>query len=790
MKMTDFPHIVLYFLLALWLFSIITLARETHKGVRECVAKIRMLGSVRVLIAERFAGQFIEVRRQKALKEELAPLYREAEALGRKGKRSKTVATFLTEMSQIDGLLRAHNETYIDKCLSDNAEFFNTVLKYPLDSQQRRSIVAEEDNVLVASSAGSGKTSSIIGKVRYLLDVRKVEPARILLVTFTNKAASELTERLAIPGLRGYTFHKYALDLTTARTGMKPSVCDNSEDVLANICREFLKDSTFRSAVVKWFGTYKDTRTEEERRKAEYSEEKKGELMSFFPDMDGRPVRVRSGQELAICFALSSLGVSYRYEEPYEFETADNGHSQYKPDFSIHFMDGSRERRIYLEHFGVDREGRVPEWFGGDRMTHEEAQRHYTEGMAWKRALHRSHDTMLIETCSADFEDGDIKDRLRILLTERSVPLHELSDEYLMETILPKDGQEEKAFIRLVSTFLCLFKTSCKDINLILDEVRHKGDKRADFFIRNIAWPVFDRYMHYLSDNGKKDFTDLITTAMLISGTQNQSNFDYIIIDEFQDLSVDRYRLIQMLRKGTPPAKLYCVGDDWQSIYRFSGSDLSLFTQFEEWFGPTETYKLETTYRFGSPCIGISSGFIQKNPAQITKKIRPWKDDTKTEIGLFWYKKKTYEKLVRTLFSNIPEGKSIMLLGRYSFDDYYLSQYFPKTHRDNRCFYQICGHEAEFLTIHKSKGLEADYVFLLQCNGGGLGFPCSFNDDPVLSYVLSRGDDYPAAEERRLLYVAITRARVKTFILYDSSNPSPFLNELHQPNARSKKIMA
>ncbi|MFC2767117.1 MAG: 3'-5' exonuclease, partial [Prevotella sp.] len=133
------------------------------------------------------------------------------------------------------------------------------------------------------------------------------------------------------------------------------------------------------------------------------------------------------------------------------------------------------------------------------------------------------------------------------------------------------------------------------------------------------------------------------------------------------------------------------------------------------------------------------------------------------------------------LVSLIPKDKSLFLLGRYSFDDYYLSFKYKSFKEGDKFFYVINGRKIEFLTVHKSKGLEADYVIILLCNKGTYGFPSAINDDPVLNYVLTKGDKFPYGEERRLFYVAITRAKVQTMILYDKHYPSVFVDEFLHP---------
>ncbi|CDD89954.1 uvrD/REP helicase [Tannerella sp. CAG:51] len=277
---------------------------------------------------------------------------------------SETISKFINDFGAISKLVKQHNEGVITFLLDTHKDFFDHCLKYPLDKQQRRSIVSEEDNCLVVSSAGSGKTSSIVGKVKYLTEIKGIAPERILLISYTNKAAAELTERMATNGLKGYTFHKLAIDIIGKTTGTKPSICDNTDSLFVDIYHKLLDKSSFKKSIVEYFIDYQTNEADWEQRKNErreqLSEQKNVQLKAMFPDMDGRVIYVRSEQEQKICFVLSSLGVKFRYEEPYEHQLADEMHSQYRPDFSIYFEQEGVTKRIYLEHFGVDEHGTVP----------------------------------------------------------------------------------------------------------------------------------------------------------------------------------------------------------------------------------------------------------------------------------------------------------------------------------------------------------------------------------------------------------------------------------------------
>ena len=708
---------------------------------------------------------------------------------------SETISKFINDFGRINKLVKQHNDGVITFLLDTHRDFFDHCLKYPLDKQQRRSIVSEEDNCLVVSSAGSGKTSSIVGKVKYLTEIKGIAPERILLISYTNKAAAELTERMATNGLKGYTFHKLAIDIIGKTTGTKPSICDNTDSLFVDIYHKLLDKSSFKKNIVEYFIDYQTNEADWEQRKNErrekLSEQKNVQLKAMFPDMDGRTIYVKSEQEQKICFVLSSLGVKFRYEEPYEYQLVDEMYSQYRPDFSIYFEQAGVTKRIYLEHFGVDEHGLVPAWFAKDKgITYEEANQKYNDGITWKKAAHEKFGTVLLTSSSADFYYADIREKLKRQLEEAGVPIQERTDIEMFESILPKGGRQEKAFIRLMATFTTLLKSSCRSLNEVLQQVERKNDERSRFVIRKIFRPVYERYTEMLQQSGQIDFTDAILQATDICQRSHPVSFDHIIVDEFQDISVDRYGFLKALRESTPPAKLYCVGDDWQSIYRFSGSDMALFNSFPEFFGPTEINKIETTYRFGEPLVSLSSRFIQRNAAQIKKEIHPFNDRMRTDLSFEAYDRNEYCHVIARLVASVPADKSIFLLARYSFDDYYLSFMYQSMKEGNRFYYLIGNRKVEFLTVHKSKGLEADCVILLQCNKDTYGFPSRVSDDPTLQYVLTKSDQYPYGEERRLFYVAITRAKVHTWVLYDRRFPSVFVDEFLHPERVNEESYA
>lgn len=770
--------------------------QESHEIEKKELKKrnLQKFDDIQSVLEISFQDNYITNKKEKRFVENFSAIYSDACDLRNRLRfwgiePSEGLKALIADFADIHEYVVQHNQKVIESLLTKNKDFFDHCLAYPLDPQQRRSIVTEEENCLVVSSAGSGKTSSIVGKVKYLTECKGVKPERILLISYTNKSAAELTERMGVAGMRGYTFHKLALDIIGKVTGQKPCICDNTDSLFVRIYHELLNDEKFTEAVLEYFADYELTENDWEKRKNErremLSNQKQTKLKALLPDMDGNPIYVRSKQEQSICLALSSLGVKFRYEEPYEHQVADEMHSQYKPDFSIYYEKDGKQNRVYLEHFGVDEHGLVPVWFAKERgMTYEEANQRYGDGISWKKRTHEIYKTTLITTSSADFNFFDIREKLKEQLKQVGIPTEDKSDDELYSMIIPKNSKKEKAFIRLIVTFVTLLKSSCQTIDQVLKKV---DDKRSVFIIQRLFLPVYERYVNILKDNGQIDFTDAILWAMKICNEQSVVAYDYIIVDEFQDISIDRYQFLLSLRKGDPPAKLYCVGDDWQSIYRFSGSDMALFSHFPDFFGPTDINKIETTYRFGEPLIKLSADFIQRNEAQITKEIHPFNPKAKTVLKFYPYERSKYCETIGQLVAAIPADKSVFLLGRYSFDDYYLSFAYQSVNEHGKVYYIIHGRKIELMTVHKSKGLEADYVIILQCNKDVYGFPSQVSDDPVLDCVLTKSDQFPFGEERRLFYVAITRAKVMTMVLYDERFPSVFVKEFLHPESLSTK---
>ncbi len=692
----------------------------------------------------------------------------------------------------IEKVREEHNKEFVKNELYLNRDYFDHVLgKYPLDPQQRDSIVKLEDNCLVIASAGSGKTSTIVSKAKYLVEKQHILPSKILLLTYTKKAANELFERMNIDGINSGTFHSLAYRIIAETTGQAPSICE--ADVPLNVFHKLVIESeSFLHAIdnyiinlqslMKLEHDYVDAFTY-------FEDRKKYGIQSLFPDVDGKIIFTRSEEEKRLCSILTRLGVPFRYECDYPFNTRTPERRQYKPDFTIYYKDSRGEwLRIYLEHFAVDANYQVPRWFGeGTKGGWKAANQKYIDGIAWKRATHQQNNTILIETTSADFQNKTVEEKLKAQLTLYGVPFHERTDKELYEMLVKRNRQLEKTVFTLLLSFITLMKANEKTIDGLLEETKPAegsltsfNEQRNRYILTEIVKPFYEAYEKELAKNYEIDFTDAIIQSTQICREGLWKQYDYILVDEFQDISIDRYKLLQALRSDKPKTKLYCVGDDWQSIFRFAGSDMSLFYEFEKYFGFTKVCKIETTYRFHQPLIDDSSNFVMKNPDQKKKSIKTPDGDMKNTYLNFVKcedEDNSMKEKVEEIVASLPPNEDILLMGRYNYDAMSIGFNGKIGNKDNRIKIKIAGRELFFLSVHSAKGLEADHVILVNCNQGAYGFPSLIEDDPILDFVLSRGESYPFAEERRLFYVAMTRAKKRMYVLYNKKKPSPFISE-------------
>lgn len=693
----------------------------------------------------------------------------------------------------------ARNEAFKSNEIAVTNEMLSDVNGKSLDAQQRDAVVTDEYNNLVIAGAGSGKTLTVVGKIKYLVERWGVQPENILVTSFTRKSVNELSDRIERAGITGVsckTFHKIGLDIL-GEVGVA------NENELKKCVVNYLRKEIHAhpdqvSAYIEFYGCYRHLPkdySEYETDGKRLEELKATDLTTIKGQLDTlNGERVKSLEELMIANFLFMHGVNYEYESVYPGEYDRFGRA-YQPDFYLPDYD------IYLEHFGVNENGRCP-WI----ETAIEEQK-YLDGMAWKREVHAKNGTRLIESYSYWNKDHDLLNKVGVLLESNGVAL--VDDKEMLASVysqLSQDNKHLRSIVALVTTFLSLAKANDASMAEVADRGReaYKGNGymwyRFELFMSFVE-PIMALYQQTLSDKGQVDFDDMINLAAdKINQEGTREYYSHIIVDEYQDISKSRFALIKAIRDACG-AKLLCVGDDWQSIYRFAGSDVSLFTDFGQYVGHHETIKIEHTYRNSQELVDIASAFIERNPSQIHKKMHSDKHERMPVIiTMEEDMAEGLESALDSILSRENYSGRILVLGRHNFDietaypdfkgcDTYqsgsMSLKRDRRTGDVRLTYRGYAN-ITFMSVHRAKGLEADDVVVLNLQNATYGFPNRIEDDPILQILLGRSENSEFAEERRLFYVAITRTKQSVHLVSGSlesgNGPSPFVEELKKGN--------
>ncbi|SKB61922.1 DNA helicase-4 [Sphingobacterium nematocida] len=739
---------------------------------------------------------------------------------------SSSYQAIRTYVTHGEKLRIAHNTSFLEREKNRSKKYFQTLLSHPLDKQQVDAILHDDDNTLVIAGAGCGKTTTVQAKIAYLLYNKLAKPTDILVLSFAKKNADDLKEKLAHLGINCRTFHALAYQIIKDGES-EPAILPPNEvertiiDIHHRMCTDKTYLSSFNDFVLN--GLRPILNNSEFKNDAAYIDYLKD---SDFESIQGLLAKrrflmhghdksmvgefVKNGEHCYIANFLFLHDIPYSYETPFfvslreeEKAALDKQLKRYKPTFTI-YLNGYDAQRIKTCPFPQDHLIFI------DHLPTAE----YKDTLIWSDDLHESYRSRYIKSYAHEFKEKTIEETLISHLSKYGVPLRRKSNEDIYKILEEAYGKEIDAVLKLIQTFITLFKSSGQTFDRLIQsnsqQFRQDGElqnRNEQFF--DIVHRIQLAYQERLKFLKKVDFDDLIHSATLkVKNNRYQHAYKYIIVDEFQDLSINRCKLLLALKKQRY-CKLFAVGDDWQSIYRFSGSDLTLFNQFGEFFGHTVVRKIENTYRFAEPMISISSRFILKNPYQIEKTLRN-PGNRKTEV-FFEYTQDNISHLNQDLLHVLQklyaqygqklQHKSMLLLGRYQHDINRI-QDAPDVKVSKKHSYieihsllrdiQIDRHgntvrnnqlqldkKIDFQTVHSAKGLEADIVILINCESGKYGFPAELSDDKVLNLLLSGDDQYPNSEERRVFYVAMTRAKEKFYFLLNRNKQSKFIRELH-----------
>ena len=677
--------------------------------------------------------------------------------------------------------IHIHNERTAEMKVQNAYALIGNVEGRRLDRQQMACIVKDVRNHIVIAGAGTGKTTTIVGKIKFLLKSGAYKPEDILVLSFTNASATEMCQRINSEtgcNINASTFHKLGLNIIKNVDGIMPRI---SQLYMKGFIKDQLLKCMESAPYLRLLSSYLLFNRIAAKSEFEFqTEQEYKEYLALNPPTTLNNEAVKSYGEMDIANFLIQNGIEYVYEQPYELDTRTDEYAQYRPDFYL------PEYHVYIEYFGIDKNGEVPSYFrGSNGMSASEA---YNASMKWKRETQQVNHTKLIECYSYEKFDGVLLENLKKKLIDNGVILSPKSEKEIWEKISSKDTTILDGIVELFETIINLIKSNDYNIQTVKQlntKSRHAG---SNDIILSLIEPVYDSYCAYLSEHGEIDFNDMINLAKKYVETKKYVNpYKFVIVDEYQDISKARFSLLESMRKSND-FDLFCVGDDWQSIYRFAGSDIGFILNFERYWGPTEISKIETTYRFPQGLIEISGNFVMRNPAQIKKNLKGKEDSTGFVLGeISGYTNKNAIGFMVNRLEELPKNSTVFFIGRYAFDDKMLSD-----NEDLHCQFNNVSKfvdvkyrkrpdlQMRFVTAHRSKGLQADYVFIINNKKSKMGFPSKMQDAPILGLLLENGDSYPYAEERRLYYVAMTRAKKKVFIVTVENQEAEFALELKE----------
>ncbi|MCE5269672.1 UvrD-helicase domain-containing protein [bacterium] len=643
-----------------------------------------------------------------------------------------------------------------------------------LNPDQARAVTSPSARLLIQAGAGSGKTTVIVRRILHLVDCLGVPPSSILAITFTRNAAREMARRLAgspapenalrrepLGSVQVRTFHSlcYVLlkrhwRLVSERplvlvTDSAPSgeAQDGGEapttksGLLLETVRRCFDLPRYRVAFKRYLWSWLLSADESDPHGG-LSDPRQAAIATT------GGVTVRSWAERDIANWLTRHGIKFVYSE-----IAPWSAPAFSPDFHLPELD------CYLE---------IWEHAQADAPARQE-----------RLAQYRIREKRLIQVEREElFDFAALEARLAESLPEcfpDGSPSGGPSD---LDDLLSEEAGYPEAvgsFMAQAEEVLDRMKNHSIPVETVAERARNEKDRRTRVFF-SLFLPLYERYQALLTERGALDFNDLILKTVALLRTNPalrerlRRRWPHVLVDEYQDVNTPQVDLLREL--VGPGSSLTAVGDDWQSIYGFRGSDVTHIRSFGQDFPGAATVTLRLNYRSGKSIVDFAAWSIRRSRRYTDKPLHALNRDVQpvvlhrgvrlSEDGVAWVVE-TAQELIECC-GYAPED--ILVLYRRS-----------SSFRVLGAALRQRGLKLRHLTIHAAKGLEAPVVFLWGVVGGRGGFPSVWDDGRIVRLLLPRDYQSRLDEEKRVFYVALTRARERLFIVTERRNLSEFLDK-------------
>lgn len=656
-----------------------------------------------------------------------------------------------------------------------------------LNDQQRNAVISESKRLLVLAGAGSGKTKTLLQKLIYLIEEKGISPSNILAITFTKNATNEMIDRLIISADESGEYEKLSGDKNISKSEKDRKRNEYQKkykwiDALTIKTFHSFCYNTLRHYGVNEFDNKFKIIGNENHEEGEYVKNKAPEKAFEIV----HKLLIEQCEDVEYLLMLKRYILDYLVDKihlketdyipkEHKYFTTLNGtrvaskSEQFIADwFYRHNIKFEYEPRLNVKDFGFNPDFYVP---AANLYIEHVSDKSYP--MADKEEQFKKGDMLYVKTFDTMTKDSALINQTLDRILKNRLP----ADFYKSFSVNFREEfnhyhENVKDFVRQIIRVTDMIKVENVSLDNVLENAQQDQHERVRHFYE-LTIPIVKKYNDYCTDKSYLDFNDLISRSISLFRNHSdiankyRNTLQYILVDEFQDVDNLQIELIKLLL--TENTQLFCVGDDWQSIYGFKGSNLSYIVEFEKYFENAEIIKFNLNYRSTQNIVGASNEVIKHNKFKVDKDVQASK---KSEHKIVVYsgnnEKENIQFCINRVKELLDEGISndeILFLYRRS------KMFFPYERKLER-------EKVSGKTIHASKGLEAKVVFIIGLTEGSGGFPDIWLEDRIYQVIKKADYDLLMEEERRLFYVAITRAKDKLFLITEKGNESSFLKEI------------